>query len=144
MQNNICPWIANWVGLKNNRYFFTKLVWTVISFIVCFLIYGFVAADMIKNCWKTNVTNISMIICFVPIILSFIFFFIVFQRHIRYMCTSMTTLQELKMDHKHEAENPFSAKNTDLSIAVLSKNWSTFTLIYSGTFTKNERRHIQA
>lgn len=105
--DHICPWISNWVGLKNYRYFFMQLLWFLVSFIFFFIVVGFEIYDLAKNGWSTNVPRIGLIIIFIPVMLFFIFFMVVFVRHCRYLITNNTTINELKCEREDVYTNPY-------------------------------------
>ncbi|EAY16434.1 DHHC zinc finger domain containing protein [Trichomonas vaginalis G3] len=110
--DHICPWIANWLGLKNYRHFIQFLFWNFSLFVCFFVLFVYQIYDAAKNGWKTRASTIGTFICALPDIPFFIFFLIILFRHLYYLCTNTTTLQELKAhngdDESEEYYNPYN------------------------------------
>ncbi|OHT16462.1 DHHC zinc finger domain containing protein [Tritrichomonas foetus] len=102
--DHICKWIANWVGLKNYRYFYQKVVWALLYFIDWFIVLILVCIKF-KNNWAIKPGNIGMLICALPMLGFFVFIFIIFRRHTRYTCHNTTTLQQFKLKKNSDKHN---------------------------------------
>ncbi|KAK8877962.1 palmitoyltransferase pfa5 [Tritrichomonas musculus] len=103
--DHICKWIANWVGLKNYRYFYLKVLWSIIYFLCWFIDFILVFVRIGQNGWKTKVGNIGMLICVLPMLGFFVFIFIIFRRHTRYTIHNTTTLQQFRLKKNPDKHN---------------------------------------
>lgn len=110
--DHICPWIANWLGLKNYRHFIQFLFWNFSLFVCFFVVIAYQIYDIVKNGWKTRASTIGAFICAIPDVPFFIFFFTIFMRHLNFVCRNTTTLQELKQSNEDESEDYENPYNT--------------------------------
>jgi hypothetical protein len=102
--DHICPWIANWVGLKNYRWFFLKLIWATVYFINWFVVFALDAVEMAKD-WRANASFIGMIVLALPAFGFAGFIVVMLQRHLRYSTQNTTTLQEFKRKKLKDKHN---------------------------------------
>ena len=102
--DHICKWIANWVGLKNYRWFFLKLIWGTIYFI-CWFADLIVCAIEMRNGWVNKVGFIGMIVLFLPVFGFFGFLIVMIRRHTVYTCRNTGTLQQFRVRKKRNKHN---------------------------------------
>lgn len=103
--DHICKWIANWVGLKNYRYFYQTVLWFLIYFIDWFVVFILVFVRIGQDGWKTRVGNIGILVCVIPIGGFLIFVIIIFRRHTRYTVHNTTTLQQFRLKKNADKHN---------------------------------------
>lgn len=105
--DHICKWLANWVGLKNYRYFYQKLIWSLTYFAGYMSLTFWCIYRMVKINHTPDIHIIIIFVCFIPVFCFSGFLLILFVRHTGYLTHNFSTLQEYKAIQNKNFANPY-------------------------------------
>ena len=103
MMDHHCPWINNWIGYFNYKYFFLLIMYCMISTIMVNITYWetfetVMAKDEVSNFWLVVITLTYLLSIFMGCVLFFFFLF-----HVRLLFTNYTTLEYWEKKREKES-----------------------------------------
>ncbi|EAY17574.1 DHHC zinc finger domain containing protein [Trichomonas vaginalis G3] len=112
-----CGWIANWIGVKNIRYFIIMQMWLLTIFIYYFAIFIMDMIAIKRNGWKLTVPRLAFFISIIPIVITFIYFIFFILKSFKLILHNKARLFE------EDTTNPYDLNNYVNCMESFGPSW---------------------